>query len=108
MAASILMMAGWLGWQTMHKEKLKSVTYEKLIAGTETKKDLLVEFVNNTNKVIPVSLPDGSSVLLQGKSRIGYFKERFGITKREVYISWRLFLKLREIPKNRFLCMLMS
>ena len=101
-AASILMIGGWLGWQTMHREKSKSVTYEKLIAGTEAKKDYLVEYINGSNKVMPVSLPDGSSVLLKGKSRLGYFKDRFGITKREVYISGEAFFEVARNSEKPF------
>ncbi|MDQ6481776.1 FecR family protein [Dyadobacter sp. LHD-138] len=101
-AACVLMIASWLGWQTFKKDNSNSVTYENLITATDTKKSDLVEFVNNTDKVLPVNLPDGSSVSLKKRSRLAYFKNRFGTTKREVYMSGEAFFEITKNPAKPF------
>lgn len=102
-AACILMIAGWIGWQTIEKNNSNHVTYEKLITATNTKKSDLIEYVNNTNRVLPVNLPDGSSVSLKKGSRLAYFKNRFGTTKREVFMSGEAFFEITKNPKIPFI-----
>lgn len=101
-AASVLMIAAWLGWQNFKKVNSNRVTYEKLITTTDTKKSDIIEYVNNTSKVLPVSLPDGSSVSLKSGSRLAYFKNRFGMTRREVYMSGEAFFEVVKNPARPF------
>lgn len=101
-AACILMMASWLGWQVFKKDNSNSVTYEELITATDTQKSDLVEYVNKTDKVLPVNLPDGSSISLKNGSRLSYFKNRFGTTRREVYMSGEAFFEITKNPAKPF------
>lgn len=101
-AACVLMIASWLGWETFKKDNSNIVTYENLITATDTKKSDLIEYVNNTDKVLPVNLPDGSSVSLKNGSRLAYFKNRFGTAKREVYMSGEAFFEITKNPAKPF------
>jgi transmembrane sensor len=101
-AACILMVAGWFGWQIGAENKLKEVTYEKLITTGDAKKSDMVEYVNSADKVLPISLPDGSSISLRKGSRVAYFKSRFGLIQREVYISGEAFFEVTKNPAIPF------
>lgn len=61
----------------------------------------MVEKNNHTEHVIPVALPDGSTVLLQPDSRIS-FPEAFGDEKRDVYLSGQAFFEVTKDPQRPF------
>jgi len=102
-AAAVLLTAGLMGWQwSKPGHTTAAVTYEKLVAVAATNHSGLVEHVNPTAKILPVRLPDGSSVLLQSRSRISYSESDFGISKREVYISGEAFFEVSKNPEKPF------
>lgn len=61
----------------------------------------MVEKNNHTTHIIPVALPDGSTVLLQPESRI-HFPEAFGGEKREVYLSGQAFFEVTKDARRPF------
>ncbi|WP_456312189.1 FecR family protein [Pseudomonas shirazensis] len=74
------------------------VTYNELI---EENNEGLVEQTNNS--VIPqtITLSDGSSVLLQPKSKLSYSKIFIG-NERKVYLSGEAFFEISKNPKKPF------
>ncbi len=101
-AAAVVLLAGWMGWQLTKTENPAVVTYEKLVTIAETEQSGLVEQVNTTGKVLPVRLPDGSSVLLQQHSRVSYSESSFEGSKREVYLSGEAFFEVAKNPGKPF------
>lgn len=61
----------------------------------------LVEQTNNSNKAQTITLSDGSSILLQPKSKLSYPKIFTG-SERRVYLSGEAFSKLVKILRNHF------
>ena len=59
------------------------------------------EIVNNTDQAQLVKLSDGSSVILQSKSRIS-FPHKFNPDKREVYLLGEAFFEIRKNPHQPF------
>lgn len=55
----------------------------------------LIEQINNTNSVKLITLSDGSSVLLQPKSKLSYSKE-FDLYDREVFLSGEAFFEVSK------------
>ena len=62
----------------------------------------LVEQINNSNKPQIITLSDGSSVLLQPKSRLSYPKI-FSGNERRVYLSGEGFFEISKNPEKPFL-----
>lgn len=62
----------------------------------------LVEQTNNSNKPQIITLSDGSSVLLQPKSKLSYPKI-FAGNERKVYLSGEGFFEISKNPKKPFL-----
>lgn len=62
----------------------------------------LVEQTNNTNKPQIITLSDGSSVLLQPKSKLSYPKIFIG-SERRVYLSGEGFFEISKNPNKPFL-----
>ncbi|AWG21781.1 iron dicitrate transport regulator FecR [Flavobacterium faecale] len=62
----------------------------------------IVEQTNNTNEAQTITLSDGSSVLLQPKSKLSYPKLFIG-NKRKVYLSGEGFFEISKNPKRPFL-----
>jgi ferric-dicitrate binding protein FerR (iron transport regulator) len=62
----------------------------------------LVEQTNNSNKPQIITLSDGSSVLLQPKSKLSYPKIFVG-NERRVYLSGEGFFEISKNPKKPFL-----
>ncbi len=58
----------------------------------------LIEQINNSNAPKLITLSDGSSVLLQPKSKLSYSNE-FDIVKREVFLEGEAFF---EVSKNQY------
>jgi transmembrane sensor len=102
LAASILIGTVWLGWQLAGKEHVKPVTYEKLLASAETQQTGLIEHINTSDKVLPIKLPDGSSVLIKANSRLSYFQDFFNVASRDVYISGEVFFEVAKDPEKPF------
>lgn len=73
--------------------------YEQIIANTD--EDGLLEQINNSNKPQIVTLSDGSSVLLQPKSKLSYPKIFRG-NGRNVYLSGEAFFEISKNPKKPF------
>lgn len=63
--------------------------------------DGLLEQINNSNKPQIVTLSDGSSVLLQPKSKLSYPKIFIG-NERNVYLSGEAFFEISKNPKKPF------
>lgn len=97
--AAVLALGLSLGWlykaQTPTQEKL---TYAELI---KQDTDGLIEQTNNTNKPQLITLSDGSSVLLQPKSKLSYPKS-FAGNERNVYLSGEGFFEISKNPKKPF------
>lgn len=99
-AASILLVIG-LGWWFFNRNSPAEKTnmiYKEIIS--QIKEPLLQE-VNNTEKPMLVALSDGSSVLLQPKSRISYPKA-FNGDKREVFLYGEAFFEVSKNPDQPF------
>jgi len=62
----------------------------------------LVEQTNNSNKPQIITLSDGSSVLLQPKSKLSYPKI-FAVNERRVYLSGEGFFEISKNPNKPFL-----
>lgn len=73
--------------------------YEQTVANTD--KDGLLEQINNSNKPQIITLSDGSSVLLQPKSKLSYPKVFTG-NERKVYLSGEAFFEISKNPKKPF------
>lgn len=63
--------------------------------------DGLLEQINNSNKPQIINLSDGSSVLLQPKSKLSYPKVFMG-NVREVYLSGEAFFEISKNPQKPF------
>lgn len=74
------------------------VTYKELI---EESSEGLVEQTNNSDKSQIITLSDGSSVLLQPKSKLSYPKIFTG-NERKVYLSGEGFFEISKNPKKPF------
>ncbi|MEN2399476.1 FecR family protein [Flavobacterium sp. MC2016-06] len=74
------------------------VTYKELIAENN---EGLVEQTNNSDKAQSITLSDGSSVLLQPKSKLSYPKIFTG-NERKVYLSGEGFFEISKNPKKPF------
>ena len=73
--------------------------YEQTIANID--EDGLLEQINNSNKPQIITLSDGSSVLLQPKSKLSYPKIFTG-NERNVYLSGEAFFEISKNPKKPF------
>ncbi|MEY2867694.1 MAG: hypothetical protein RIR01_94 [Bacteroidota bacterium] len=73
--------------------------YDEIVSNTDA--DGLLEQINNSNKPQIVTLSDGSSVLLQPKSKLSYPKVFTG-NERNVYLSGEAFFEISKNPKKPF------
>ncbi len=76
-----------------------SINYDQLVANDE---EGLIEQTNNSSKPHVVSLSDGSSVLLQPKSKLSYPK-KFSDNVRKVFLSGEAFFEIKKNPSQPFL-----
>ncbi|MEN2416078.1 FecR family protein [Flavobacterium mesophilum] len=97
-AASLLfcLMATWYYKNYLPADNI--VTYKELIAENS---EGLVEQTNNSNNPQIITLSDGSSVLLQPKSKLSYPKIFTG-NERKVYLSGEGFFEISKNPKKPF------
>ena len=72
--------------------------YQELISEND---EGLVEQNNNSNNPQIITLSDGSSILLQPKSKLSYPKTFIG-NKRTVYLSGEAFFEISKNPKKPF------
>ncbi len=73
--------------------------YGQIVKGLD--EDGLLEQINNSNRPQIVTLSDGSSVLLQPKSKLSYPKVFTG-NERNVYLSGEAFFEISKNPKKPF------
>ncbi|AEI51239.1 FecR family protein [Runella slithyformis] len=97
--AAVLVLGLALGWlyrrQAVSQDTL---TYAELI---NRDADGLIEQTNNSNKPQLITLSDGSSVLLQPKSKLSYPKSFEG-NERNVYLLGEGFFEISKNPKKPF------
>lgn len=79
--------------------KIHYSSYDQIVDNLD--EDGLLEQVNNSNKPQIVTLSDGSSVLLQPKSKLSYPKV-FNGNERNVYLSGEAFFEISKNPKKPF------
>lgn len=93
-AVLIALVASTIMWFTMHKADHSA--YHELVAKAETKKNAFIESINEGKKPETVSLPDGSSVILQPGARISYSTCLTGKCHRQVYLSGAAFFEVKR------------
>jgi transmembrane sensor len=74
-------------------------SYDQIVNNLD--EDGLLEQINNSNKPQIVTLSDGSSVLLQPKSKLSYPKIFMG-NERNVYLSGEAFFEISKNPEKPF------
>ncbi|SFW37562.1 FecR family protein [Chitinophaga sancti] len=94
-AVLIALVATTVMWFTLDKPDHSA--YRKLVAKAEKKKVAFIESINKGRKPETVSLPDGSSVILQPGARISYPSCFTGKCHRQVFLSGAAFF---EVKKN--------
>ena len=93
----ISLLTGFL-YNYTNSDNNNSLVYNKLI---DDNNEGLVEQTNNSNKPQTITLSDGSSVLLQPKSKLSYPKIFVG-NERKVYLSGEGFFEISKNPKKPF------
>lgn len=98
-AAAVLLLLG-LGWwlTAQYGESKPTVAYQEVLDKIST--PLVVE-ENPTSRPRFVSLPDGSTVLLQPQSRLTY-PSHFDGTKRDVFLAGEAFFEVAKNPQKPF------
>ena len=96
--AAVVLIFG-TGWWYFQQKTSKSIIYTELVANAST---TLIEKDNNTDKPLLITLSDGSSILLQGGSRLSY-PANFEGDKREVYLDGEAFFEVAKNPERPFL-----
>ncbi|MFW0735785.1 FecR family protein [Flavobacterium sp. N502536] len=99
-AAALVIALGslWIFNNPIITPESKVVTYNELI---NENNEGLVEQTNNSDKAQIITLSDGSSVLLQPKSKLSYPKIFTG-NERKVYLSGEGFFEISKNPKKPF------
>ncbi len=99
-AAVLILFSAYFYFQTKHYNSNSSeISYETLL---EKNNEGLIEHTNNSSTIQVVSLSDGSSVLLQPKSKLSYPK-KFGENNRQVVLSGEAFFEIKQNPQKPFL-----
>ncbi|WP_343669147.1 FecR family protein [Chitinophaga sp.] len=93
-AVLIALVATTIMWYTMQKQDHSA--YHELVAKAETAQNTFVERINKGKKPETVSLPDGSSVILQPGARISYSSCPSGKCHRQVYLSGAAFFEVKR------------
>lgn len=98
-AASVVLLLGF-GWWWIQAGSTPETgdPYPRLVAQAEVS---LVEKVNSGEGPLTVTLPDGSSVILQRGSRLSYPKT-FPAQKRDVYLTGEAFFEVTKKPQQPF------
>ncbi|RFM35214.1 FecR family protein [Chitinophaga silvisoli] len=93
-AVLIALVATTVMWFTLNKPDHSA--YHELVAKAETKENAFVENINKGKKPETVSLPDGSSVILQPGARISYSTCPGGKCHRQVFLSGAAFFEVKR------------
>lgn len=93
-AVFVLLVASAIMWFTMNKTDHS--VYHELVAKAATRKNAFAECINEGKKPETVSLPDGSSVVLQPGARISYSTCLAGKCPRQVYLSGAAFFEVKR------------
>lgn len=95
-AATVLLVgAGW--WMVGQQSNL----FSRQPQATASVSSTLEEVINNTSTVLAVSLPDGSRVTLEPRTRLRYSRS-FAGAKREVYLTGEAFFDVQKDPARPF------
>lgn len=98
-AVAAVVVAAVITLLPLRKEK-KNIVYKQLLK--QVKNDQPVEIVNNETTPQAVSLPDGSSVLLQPGARLSYPSCFSGSCDRRVYLSGAAFFEIYRDAQKPF------
>lgn len=97
-AAAVILLCGLLGWFVQNNQKVtQNIAKAPELAPVE---NLGITRENNTLAIIPVALPDGSSVLLHPKSSLKYTHVPGG--NREVRLTGKAFFEVAKDPSHPF------
>ncbi|AWV98521.1 FecR family protein [Arcticibacterium luteifluviistationis] len=98
-AATLLVSFSLYFFYQSHQKSNLAFNYEKLV---EEDNEGLIEQTNNSSEPQVISLSDGSSVLLQPKSKLSYPKKNSG-NLRKVFLSGEAFFEIKKNPSKPFL-----
>ena len=98
-AAVIVLVCGFIGWKVV-SDREASGPVAAVNVPDEVRNSGFLRY-NHTQKIIPVALPDGSSVLLHPGSELSY-RQIEGLN-REVYLKGKAFFEVVKDPQNPFL-----
>lgn len=102
--ASLLLLSLFTGWYYFQNSAPQAEIKEiSSIQNTESPVQEWAEISNNKGNVLPVQLPDGSSVVLQKDSRIKYSTTLFNKEKREIFLSGEAFFEVVKDPLHPFI-----
>lgn len=96
-AIFLLGIAGVLFIPVKKDKKLEKFAYAKVASSP-----LFIEKANGSDKMIPLVLPDGSSVQLAANSRISYPNNFGSGSSRDIYLSGEAFFKIARNPGHPF------
>lgn len=97
-AAAILVLLAGVGWLYWLRNQSQVIDYDQLVAAAGVD---MRETVNNTAKPLTVSLEDGSRIVLDPGSKVGY-PTHFNETRREVFLSGKAFFDIAKDPSKPF------
>lgn len=97
-AAAMLVLLAGAGWLFWLKNQPKTISYDQLVAATGVE---MHETINTTPKPLTVRLEDGSQVILDPGSRVGY-PVHFDAARREVFLSGKAFFDIAKDPSKPF------
>jgi transmembrane sensor len=100
-AASIVFLLGWFGWVNFSKPKM--ISYENLVSNSKKEAGEIYEKENLTSSRLLITLPDGSSVILQPSTKISYSPKAFNQEKREIFLSGEAFFEVQKNPEIPFI-----
>ena len=100
-AAAAILVAVGLGWYGLTEQNLPepASSYEKYVSETSLP---MKEVVNSGQKVMLLTLPEGSKVKLHPQGRISYSENFVHGKKREVYLSGEAFFDVVRDAQNPF------
>lgn len=98
-AATVALVSGILGWYTWQGRSTQDIAIEETASQSASEKKFAR--ANHTETLLPVALPDGSSVLLHPNSNLTYRKLPNGY--REVTLTGKAFFEVTKDPSNPFI-----
>ncbi|HEV7383021.1 MAG TPA: FecR domain-containing protein [Dyadobacter sp.] len=100
-AAAIVLISAFASWYLLTKQPSGTIQTEHYTTNTTEAIPAVIYKENKTNTVVPVALPDGSSVLLHPESTLKYEKEAGG--NRTVHLTGKAFFEVTKDPSSPFL-----